>query len=185
MRKIETNVTLANGGMHSARQFKRAKEMLEQCTYKQPRLYHLCFMNSEQKEPYQSALKALCFELRRQNIPVQWKACLEDDEERGFHMHVFLLVEAANKNPCHIINRKENGWLKNMMSKRGLMYYINQPRSMLHQSKFGEKKNYATMPKSKPVKLADCLNWISYLYKNRSKPEHMERIYLSSRNSAK
>ena len=180
LKKITTKVTDANGGMHDPKQFKKAKEMLENCSYEKARLYHLSFYGAEQVAPYQAVMKALCARLRSYGSPCQWKACVEDDEAKGLHMHVFLLVEAAAYNPDHIINRKSDGWLTMTVTKEMIDFHLNPPRDPIHLGRDGTKRNYATLPKTKPAKLANCVEWISYLYKARSKP-NMTHLYFSSR----
>lgn len=182
MNKIKTKVTSAkdNGGLHSPRQYKKAKTMLETCEYKKPRLYHLCFMDSTQVKPYQDVIKALAAELRRHRIPCQWKAALEEDDSKCLHMHIYLLVEANDNNPDHILNRKEGAYLYTLAAKNEISFRLNHPRDPIHFKADGKQKNYATLPKTKPEKLADCLEWISYLYKIRSKPD-LRQIYFSSR----
>jgi hypothetical protein len=44
----------------------------------------------------------------------------------------------------------------------------------------GKRLNYATLAGEK---LNDCIEWISYLVKKRSKPENLKYIYFSSRDS--
>lgn len=177
MKKEETVITLINGGMHSQRAYVRMKDMLINNEYINPRLYHIVLMGSEDLREYQSALKSLCAELAKNNIPTQWKSCLEIDNHKRLHIHVFLLVEAKYKNPCSIINGNEQGWLNVMLSKRELRYHIAQPKNPIHQTGKGKILNYATLAGEK---LADCLIWISYLVKNRSKPD-IEHIYFGSR----
>ena len=94
MKKEETVITLANGGMHDQKAYSRMKRMLNSNHYTAPRLYHIVMMGSEQSRDYRAAMKALCFELRRQDIPCQWKGCLEVDKDKGLHFHVFILAEA-------------------------------------------------------------------------------------------
>lgn len=180
MRKEETSITKINGGMHNQKEYAKLKKMLNEQAYKQPRLYHLVLMGSEQTKEYQSAIKALCFELRRKDIPCQWKACLEVDADKGLHFHVFILAEAKYINPCSILNHNAQGWLNIMMQRRGLRYYIAPPKSSIHQTA-STKKNYATLAGEK---LADCLIWISYLVKARSKPKNIRQIYFGSRMAA-
>jgi hypothetical protein len=182
LKKISTRVTDANEGMHTAREFQKAKEMLEGCRYVNARLYHVSFKGSEQVKPYQTAMKTLCERLRRNRMPCQWRACIEADEGKGLHWHAYILVEAKKNNPDHIINRKSTGWLTEMVTKLELEFYLNPPQSRLHWDSSGEEKNYATLPKSKPAKLKDCIEWISYLYKVRSKFIHRP-IYFSSRQT--
>jgi len=137
-------------------------------------------MDSSMVEPYHEALTALVARLRRKGVPCQWRAALEDDGSKHLHMHIFLLVEAFASNPDHTLNRKADGWLLTLAAKTGISVRINPPRSAIHFQSDGTRNNYATLPKSKPAKLADCIEWISYLYKMRSKPDRRE-IYFASR----
>lgn len=178
MVKEETTITLANEGMHSQKAYRKMKDMLNNNTYTSPRLYHLVFMGSELSRDYQAAIKALCLELRRQNIPCQWKACLEVDDEKGLHFHAFILTEAKHRNPCAVLNHNSQHWLNVMMLKRGLTYHIAPPHNLIHRTREGKRLNYATLAGEK---LADCLVWISYLAKRRSKPDTMTHIYFGSR----
>lgn len=182
MKKIVTKITDANGGMHDVAGYQKAKAMIESHEYVQARLYHLCFLGSNQVKPYRDAINALAERLRDYGAPCQWKAALEDDEERGLHMHVYFLVESHKFNPDHIINRKAEGWLDIMTLKKEITFMINPPRSSIHNPPDREPLNYATVPKTKRAKVADCIEWISYLYKMRSKPD-MRQIYFSSRPS--
>jgi hypothetical protein len=180
MIKEETTITLANEGMHSQKAYRKMKDMLNNNTYTAPRLYHLVFMGSELSKDYQCAMKALCLELRRQSIPCQWKACLEVDDEKGLHFHAFILTEAKHRSPCAVLNHNAQHWLNVMMLKRGLTYYIAPPHNLIHRNREGKQLNYATLAGQK---LADCLIWISYLAKTRSKLDSMAHIYFGSRPS--
>lgn len=180
MRKIVTKITDANEGMHNLVGYQKAKAMIESHAYVQARLYHLCFLGSTQVKPYQDAINALAERLRDSGAPCQWKAALEDDEDRGLHMHVYFLVESHKFNPDHIINRKAGGWLDIMTLKKDITFHLNAPRSAIHNPPDKEPQNYATVPKTKKAKVADCVEWISYLYKIRSKP-NLRQIYFSSR----
>jgi len=180
MKKITTRITDANEGMHDLKGYQKAKEMIESHEYVQARLYHVCFMGSTQVKPYQDAIKALAEKLRKHGAPCQWKAALEEDDGKELHMHVYFLVESHKFDPNHIINRKAGGWLDIMTLKRDITFHINPPRSAIHNPQDKPTKNYATVPKTKQVKVADCVEWISYLYKARSKPA-LSQIYFSSR----
>lgn len=180
MKKLTTSITEANGGMHNPRGYKDAQEMITNHDYEQARLYHLRFTGANQVAPYKAAMKALAEHLRKNNIRCQYKAAIEEDDDQGIHMHVFILVEAKLNNPDHILNRKNDGWLAIMMLKKGLDCALNPPRGSIHYGRDGTMKNYASVPKTNKAKIADCLVWISYLYKNRSKPD-LDQIYFSSR----
>lgn len=186
MRKIETKITLNNDGMHSAREYKKMVAMIRNNTFIKPKLYHLILMGSEQTKEYQSAVKALMLELRRNNIPAEWKACIEVDKYKRFHMHIFILAESKYFSPCTIINsnkpdsdKKIKGWLSTMMQKRSLTFHIAPPKDEMHQTAEGKIVNYAYVS---VAKMDNCLEWISYLVKNRSKPKDIEHIYFGSRN---
>lgn len=180
MRKITTKITDANEGMHNLKGYQKARLMLESHEYVQARLYHLCFMGSTQVEPYKVAIKALAERLRDHNAPCQYKAALEEDGEKELHMHVYFLVESRKFNPDHIINRKQQGWLDIMTLKLGITFELNHPRSSIHNPPDKPKKNYASVPKTNKAKVEDCVQWISYLYKMRSKPD-LRQIYFSSK----
>lgn len=180
MKKEETVITLANEGMHDQKAYRKMKDMLATHNYTSPRLYHLVFMGSEVSKNYQDAVKALCLELRRQDIPCQWKACLEVDDEKGLHLHIFILTEAKHRNPCSVLNHNAQHWLNVMMQKRGLTYYIAPPHNQIHRTGAGKRLNYATLAGKK---LADCMVWISYLAKRRSKVDSMRGIYFGSKPS--
>lgn len=180
MRKLKTKITEANEGMHDPVGYQKAKAMIENHEYIQARLYHLCFRGSTQVKPYQDAIKALAERLRDHDAPCQWKAALEEDNGEELHMHVFLLVEANRFIPDHIINRKSGEWLDIMTLKKGITFMINPPRSSIHNPPDKSTKNFAKVPKTKKEVVADCVEWISYLYKARSKPD-LRQIYFSSR----
>lgn len=183
-----TPVLNRNGGMHRQKQFRRIKAMLTGHGYKQPRLYHLVLVDQTETVDRQGAarflkaLKALCLELRKNDIPTRWRACLERDDKKGMHFHVYVLVDAVNKNPCGIINKKtgKEGWLRNMLEKQALGFHLSPPKSDIHRKRNGERENYAHVSRAK---LDDCIEWISYLAKARSKPDDIRGIYFSSRDS--
>jgi hypothetical protein len=65
-----------------------------------------------------------------------------------------------------------------MMQKRGLTYHIAPPHNLIHRNREGKQLNYATLAREK---LADCLVWISYIVKSRSKLDSITHIYSGSR----
>lgn len=182
MKRIKGKVVDAknNGGFHDLRAYKKAEAMLRNHDYKEARLYHLCFTDSEDKEVYLSAIKALAEHLRKHNIRCQYKAGLEISKSGKLHMHIFILADAGLNIPDHILNRKSDGWLALLCLRKGIDFYLNHPRNPLHYGKDGSQKNYATVPKTKPEKVNDCCTWIQYLYKNRDKPT-TGTVYFSSR----
>jgi len=184
LKKLNTKITIKNGGVHSTRAYKKLISLLTNHDYYSARLYHLIFMGSNQKDKYLAALKQLIAKLRDGCIPCQWRGAMEVDEEKGLHFHVFILTENKYFNPCSIINHNKQDWLNVMMQKRELTFHIAARKSIMHQSGSGFRRcNYASIPKTKPEKLADCMEWISYLAKARSKDIDIGQVYYSSRPS--
>lgn len=176
----------SNGGMHSQKAYRRIKAMFSGHGYLRPRLYHLVLLDDIEggdATRFLSALKALCLKLRQAGITTRWRGCLERDQEKGLHFHVFLLVDATADNPCKYINTTHGNFLRTMMDRRVMKFHLSQPKADIHrvgQVRTGKRKNYASPAGDK---LADCLEWVSYLVKARSKPDDIRGIYFSSRDS--
>jgi hypothetical protein len=191
VRRDTTEITDRHGGVHSQRALARARAMLTGHGFTRPRLYHIVLLDQASESPtsarrFQGAIKALCRKLRQHGIPARWRACIERDDEKGLHCHVFILVDATAANPCAIINTKRQGaqaWLHQMLAVRFMDFHLAQPKADMHRvggTFDGRRKNYATLAGHK---LDDCLVWVSYLAKQRSKPGDIRTIYFSSRDS--
>lgn len=158
--------------------------MLREHSYIEARLYHLAFGDSTQVEPYLEIIKSLVEKLRKMGMPCQYMAALEEDTTKCLHIHVFLLVEAAHYNPDRVINGNSPGWLRDTAQKKEVSFSLYPPESSIHwgttKDGISTKLNYATVPKTKRAKVDDCCEWISYLFKNRSKPD-IRQIYFSSK----
>lgn len=191
MRRDKTEITERHGGVHSQRALSRARDLLLEHGFVRPRLYHLVLLDHAAESPtsvrrFQGAIKALCRKLRQHGVPARWRACIERDDEKGLHCHVFVLVDATAVNPCAIINTKRQGtqaWLHKMLAARFMDFHLAQPKADMHRvggKADGRRKNYATLA---GPKLDDCLVWVSYMAKQRSKPSDIRTIYFSSRDS--
>nr|WP_315467887.1 hypothetical protein [uncultured Undibacterium sp.] len=186
MEKYSTGITERNGGMHNLKAYKKMIAMFKGHNFKFPRLYHLILMEDIQgagANRFQKALKAICQKLRQEGINCRWRACIELDEEKGFHFHVFLLANAERKNTDELINTKRDGWLRSFLQRHAIRLYLSPPKADMHRvggTLDGRRRNYATLAGEK---LNDCIEWISYLVKKRSKPENLKYIYFSSRDS--
>jgi hypothetical protein len=191
MRRDKTDITERHGGVHNQRAMALARSMLTGHGFARARLYHVVLIDHAAESPtstrrYQAAIKALCRKLRQDGIPARWRACIERDEEKGLHCHLFVLVDSTTINPCSIINAKRHGpqaWLHEMLAARFMTFHLAAPKADMHRvggNINGRRKNYATLAGDK---LADCQVWISYLAKRRSKPSDLRTIYLSSRDS--
>jgi hypothetical protein len=187
MRLETTDILERNDGKHSQRAYRRVKAMLVGHGYRAPRLYHLILLDdlaeSERtKGRFLAAIKALCRKLTALGVSYRWRGCLERDEEKGLHFHLFLLADATDRNPCAVVNTKQAGWLRTMLGRRAMRFHLSQPKADIHRkggTVHGARLKYATLAGEK---LADCLVWVSYLVKTRSKPTDHRTIYFSSRD---
>jgi len=180
-KKLETIIHRANGGNHSPVNYRKHMNMLLDHPYSNGRLYHIVFTGSEDPTVYRKAVELLCKQLRAKGMPCRYKACYERDKFKRFHKHVFLLIEADIANPDTIIHFRKGHWFTKMTESLGLAFTIAQPLDPMHQVA-GKKVNYAYVPKKSSPKLDDCLVWISYLTKVRSKAGVECQVYTGSTN---
>lgn len=189
MRKDTTKIIerVSNGGMRRQKAFRRIKGMLDGHGYRDPRLYHLVLLDDidgTDAKRFLSALKALCRAMRNAGIKTRWRGCLERDDEKGLHFHVFILADGkAPENPCAFINTTPTAFLSSMLKRRAMRFHLSQPKADVHRIggvATGKRRNYAYVSRDK---LDDCVEWISYLAKARSKPDDIRGIYFSSRDS--
>jgi len=180
-KKVETSIHIANGGNHSPVNYRKAKEMLHPHPYRLGYLYHIVLTGSEDRKVYRKAVELLCKELRKNGMPCRYKACYELDKFKRFHKHVFILIEAKDFHPDTIIHYRKGHWFTEMLKGLGLGFKIAEPKDEMHQVA-GKKVNYAYVPKKAGAKLDDCLLWISYLTKVRSKEGVTGQVYTGSTN---
>lgn len=182
--KVETTVTLARGGMHSAARYRVARKMILENKYKKARLYHFILKGSTNPKAYSKAADGIARLLRDNHIPCSGKGCWEVNQERGLHFHFMVLLDAEHGRADYWLSVAEDGELKTMLKRFGVQVHIAPPQNAMHRTAAGEMPLYAYVSKSGP-KLEDALVRISYLYKKDSKDESMSRIYYSTRDRAK
>jgi hypothetical protein len=161
--------------------YRKAMKMLYPHPYGCGFLYHIVFTGSEDRKVYRKAVELLCKQLRANGMPCRYKACYERDKFKRFHKHVFILIEAKDAHPDTIIHYRKGHWFTEMLAELGVGFKIAQPQDPMHYIS-GEKVNYAYVPKKASPKLDDCLVWISYLTKVRSKAGVEGQIYTGSTN---
>lgn len=180
-KKLETIIHRANGGNHSPVNYRKHMNMLLDHPYSIGLLYHIVFTGSEDPKVYRKSVELLCKQLRAKGMPCRYKACYERDKFKRFHKHVFILIEAKESHPDTIIHFRKGHWFTKMMESLGLGFKIAQPHDLMHLVG-GKKVNYAYVPKKASSKLEDCLVWISYLTKVRSKEGVGCQVYTGSTN---
>lgn len=184
-KKIETTVTAGrNGGIHDVRRYMQAVKWLTTHTFTNGQLWHIVFKGSDNRDDYKAALDRLCEKLRSLDMEVEWRDAFELCPTKGFHRHVFLLIEAAVRKPASILRYRVGGWLVDMLKRYNLTFHLSPPKSAIHHTSKGYPKKYAYVPKNPGPVLDDCTNWLSYIYKVRSKEGVIGSIYSSSRKKA-
>lgn len=199
MKKETTDILDRNGGMHKQRAYRNIRAMFDNHGFRSPRLFHIVLTIAESKHEYETkpgpiqvaqfkkVLRALCLKLTEAGNAYRWRACVEFEADKGWHLHVFMLVSNAPNSPCDIIQPKRtNGeWsMRQMMDNHSVSFHIATPMAPMHKVgglSTGDKQNFAY--NGTPEKLADCLKWVSYLVKKRSKPTDTKQIYFSSRDT--
>lgn len=195
---ILDNKRMRNGGMHKQPAYRNIKAMLYGHDFTTPRLFHIVMMIAQSGNDYESApgpvqvgqfkkaLRALCVKLTEAGIGYRWRACVEHDARKGWHLHTFLLVDNDAVNPCSIIQPRRiyGEWsMRQMMENHSVNFHIAAPMAAMHKVgglPDGKPQNFAYI--GTPEKLVDCLEWLSYLVKTRSKPTDTKQIYFSSRD---
>lgn len=191
--KITTSVTEGwNEGIHDVRQYKRACKMLDSHTFTNAQLWHMVVTNKEPKdrfkedrEAHEAALQQVADKLRDSGMPVQYKTAYELCPDKGFHRHVFFLIEAKDHKPAGILRYRPGGWLVETMARYGFGFYLAPPNRPIHRTKKGYQKKYAYVPKTPGPVLDDCKDWLSYAFKNRTKAGVASPVYSGSRNRAR
>jgi hypothetical protein len=168
MTKKETNPILrANGGLHSRRALKKIEERLQNHGMKKAILVHFVLTGSQIVQTYRDAYNEIAEELRSHGCTTEFFGCLEMDEIKGLHAHIYYLIETLKKFPKPILNVNDGEFLHNLSIKYGINRpHIAKPENPIHYS--NGKKQFFARPTA-GEKLDDCLQRIAYLYKNRSK----------------
>jgi hypothetical protein len=186
-----------NMGWHpkGKRAYRNALRTLYQClqTYREPRLYHLCF-EGQTHRTQMKMLNALIQIADRAGIQCEWFACREvADASKAAHIHAFVLIDAYGVNVWKVFNQFDDGQVAELCARHGVNFAIFSPKDDgLHGN-----NNYMALPYQGPgnretplgrKRLADALVWLSYLGKARSKPTEEEadgQLFPASRPNRK
>lgn len=183
----KTNAILAaNGGLDSARALSKAREILLFHDLRQPVLYHIVITGSESVATYQATIKALVRRLRNYGCRTEYFGAFENQPLKGLHAHCFLLIETSKKNPIGILNINDGKYLHKLAERNGInRLHIAGPKNEIHDSD-GRPQLFAR-PVKDGGKLADCLQWVTYIFKMRSKQgvERRETYFNSEFDSNK
>lgn len=175
-----------NGGLHRQEEFRKGVEMLEHCahSFRNPRLFHVCFTGAT-VAIYRLALRRFCRVLRAEGVNYRWKGAVEHDAEKGLHMHVMIVLEGGNRQTHRFITSSdETAKLENESALRKavrhtwsecslLDYHVNPPQSRRPLA-------FIQFNQSNTEFFDEAAEWLSYIYKARSKPES-GTVYFSDR----
>ena len=179
-----------NGGLHKQEEFAKGVEMLKECarSFRNPRLFHVCF-TAATVAVYQSVMRRFCRAVRAEGVDCKWKAATELDADKGLHWHVMLVLGCDYFDTDRFITANdESGEVENESTLRKavrdgwrecshLDYRVNRPRSQ-------KGVPYIQFNQSNQDKFDEAVEWMSYAYKARSKPESGP-VYFSDRQGSR
>ena len=160
---MNSAVANANGGVESARALKHARNVLLNHDLKQPVLYHLVLTGSQSIPVYQAVIKSLIRRIRSR-CRLEYFGAYENDVEKGLHAHCYILIETSEKTPFKILNVNDGEYLHKLAERHELenRIHISKPKNAMHGGQFFAR------PTPGPL-LENCLEWIEYPFKRRSK----------------
>ena len=176
----------ANGGVHSKRAMKKVKDRLQNHGMKRAILVHFVITGSQKVKVYRDTYNDIADHIRDNGSRCEYFGCLEMDEVKGLHAHAYFVIETSKKFPHKTLDVTDGAWLHKLAERRGLVnddgttrrIHIAQPQNKMHDSN-GKKQFFARLDTE--AKLANCLERVEYLYKNRSKANvPCREIYFNS-----
>lgn len=187
-----------NLGWHrkGKRAYRKAVETIYRCllTYREARLYHLCFEGQSHKTQMKM-LNGLVQIADRAGIKLEWFACREvADSTKKAHIHAFVIIDAKGINPYRVFNQFDDGQVAELCARHGVNFSIFSPKDDLG---IHGNTDYMTLPYQGPgnkqtargqERLKDALRWLSYAFKARSKPLEEEadgQLFPASRPNRK
>jgi hypothetical protein len=172
-----TVLTSKHGGLHNQKKFKEAVAMIEYASehFRRPNLCHICFTHANHST-YQAVVKRFCRSLANLGIRYCYKAALENDNVKGEHLHLMLIVEHKRKRLHGLINNQPSSLLGSAV---GFFQDSSLIRYRVCQSRYsGDTFLHITKTMYEPFN--EAIEWLSYIYKVRSK-QNGGMTYFSSR----
>jgi hypothetical protein len=170
-KKMNSFILDANGGLESARALSHARNVLLSHDLKQPVLYHLVLTGSQSIPVYQGVIKSLMRRIRNHGCRLEYFGAYENDEKKGMHAHCYILIETGRrKTPFKLLDVNDGEYLHKLAERHGLVnekgktqrIHVSKPKNAMHEGQFFARP-------TKGEKLDNCLCWIEYPYKQRSK----------------
>lgn len=180
--KWETELCSRNGGIHNQTKFKEAVRMLERATaeWRRPLLCHICFTSAD-KKTYLAIVKRLCRELKAEGVKCDYKGAIEQENGlKGLHYHLMLVIEHRDDGPkpFRLISNSPKSLLRRAVDHfkdtSSVQYRINPSTYSGGRFLPISKTNYEIFN--------EAVEWISYIYKVRTKNHVDGTVYYSSRD---
>lgn len=176
-RKQLTNPILANPdnqGVHSTRRLKSVQTMMTTHGLKKAVVYQFILSGKSAKADYQATIKALIRHIRTQCRAEYIGAYEVGDEKGGLHCHCYIIIETAHQIPRYLLDVSEGHFIARRIKRTGMSIRIEPPKGKMHGGAMFAKMDT-------PAKLADCIAWVEYHIKGRSKAAVAGReVYFAS-----
>lgn len=189
-----------NGGIHRQEEFKKAVQMLTTCAHTLPnaRLFHVCLTGGN-TPVYQLIIKRLCRALKSQDVVTKYKACIEHDQTKGEHCHLFIVLSSVDQQTARFITATDES-KKRMVNDSTLLKVIHHTltecptlryRVMAPQHPNCNPSADGSPPKrvaflqfnqTNQAFFDNAVEWLSYAYKVRSKAG-IAACYLSDKQN--
>lgn len=163
-RKQYSNAILdKNGGLHSRRALKSVQQAMTTHGLKKPILYQFILSGKSTKGEYQATIKRLIEHIRTKCKAEYVGAYEVGTEKGGLHCHMFIIVETLHHFPGDdLLNVSAGHFIARRIKRTGMSITIEPPKNTMHGGAM-----FARM--DTPAKLANCIEWCTYILKVRSK----------------
>jgi hypothetical protein len=174
-----------NKGIHDLRQFKKLIAMLERAAHewRNARLYHLVLTGAT-RSIYQQVLTKFCRRLRATGALCDFQAAIEQDSDKGLHMHCMLVMSTTSRPAQYITAADETGVVEASMLRQVVREVQAECNTLACrvQPPASRTVAYIELNKTNNEFLNEAVEWASYILKARSKlPASEGRCYTSSR----
>lgn len=137
-------------------------------------VYQFILSGKSDKADYQATIKALMRHIRTQCRAEYIGAYEVGDEKGGLHCHCYIIIETAHQIPRYLLDVSEGHFIARRIKRTGMSIRIEPPKGKMHGGAMFAKMDT-------PAKLADCVAWVEYHIKGRSKAAVTGReVYFAS-----
>lgn len=162
-KKYSNAILDKNGGLHSRRALKSVQQAMTTHGLKKPILYQIIMSGKSTKGEYQATIKRLIEHIRTKCKAEYVGAYEVGTEKGGLHCHMFVIVETLHHFPGNdVLNVSAGNFIARRIKRTGMSITIEPPKNTMHDGQM-----FARM--DTPAKLANCIDWCTYILKVRSK----------------